>query len=353
MAIYNTVDGQAYVVTAFGAGVTVTSAEGLDLAVQAGSQRSFIGTGGEVEVTGGHRMEQLKAAFGGGQASASFDTDQQYPPGYIAVFGSSGQVNMVLFDLNTGRDVSNAFRENTTMEGLPDGVTMPWVDTARSAFYNCTALKGLPYGCTLERLRDGQAMFFGCTSLHDIPGTVTFESLESGKQMFSNCTALEGLPDSVDLGALTDGYGMFSGCTALKGLPDNGLCTLKPLVTGTYMFQNCSALEGMPAGCKLSSLEQGYGMFQGCTSLHSIPDIDLGSLVNGTNMFSGCSLDEETAYNALSTLPTVTNTPAFCVGSGELWAATSRRIADLLGVATLPIPAGSKYKIGRWTVTVQ
>lgn len=75
MATYHTVDGQPYAVTA-GTDVTVTDADGLVLSVAAGGQGSFVGNGGDVEVTGDHHFVQVKGGFavgGGGGGGEPFD----------------------------------------------------------------------------------------------------------------------------------------------------------------------------------------------------------------------------------------------------------------------------------------
>lgn len=65
MAVYHTVDGQPYSVTA-GTDVTVTDADGLILGVSAGGQGSFVGNGGDVTITGEHHFVQIKGGGGGG-----------------------------------------------------------------------------------------------------------------------------------------------------------------------------------------------------------------------------------------------------------------------------------------------
>ena len=65
MAVYHTVDGQPYSVTA-GTDVTVTDADGLILGVSAGGQGSFVGNGGDVTITGDHHFVQIKGGGGGG-----------------------------------------------------------------------------------------------------------------------------------------------------------------------------------------------------------------------------------------------------------------------------------------------
>lgn len=65
MAVYHTVDGQPYSVTA-GTDVQVSDEDGLILGVSAGGQGSFVGNGGDVTITGDHHFVQIKGGGGGG-----------------------------------------------------------------------------------------------------------------------------------------------------------------------------------------------------------------------------------------------------------------------------------------------
>lgn len=80
MAVYHTVDGQPYSVTA-GTDVTVTDADGLILGVSAGGQGSFVGNGGDVTITGEHHFVQIKGGGGGGNGGGGGGGGTEYTAG--------------------------------------------------------------------------------------------------------------------------------------------------------------------------------------------------------------------------------------------------------------------------------
>lgn len=95
MAVYHTVDGQPYSVTA-GTDVTVTDADGLILGVSAGGQGSFVGNGGDVTITGEHHFVQIKGGGGGGNGGGGEPFDGNLPDNDLRVGELGGDKKIYL-----------------------------------------------------------------------------------------------------------------------------------------------------------------------------------------------------------------------------------------------------------------
>lgn len=101
MAVYHTVDGQPYSVTA-GTDVTVTDADGLILGVSAGGQGSFVGNGGDVTITGEHHFVQIKGGGGGGNGGGGGGGGTEY------IAGDGIQIDGAVISVDTSGGVVEA-----------------------------------------------------------------------------------------------------------------------------------------------------------------------------------------------------------------------------------------------------
>lgn len=101
MAVYHTVDGQPYSVTA-GTDVTVTDADGLILGVSAGGQGSFVGNGGDVTITGDHHFVQIKGGGGGGNGGGGGGGGTEY------IAGDGIQIDGAVISVDTSGGVVEA-----------------------------------------------------------------------------------------------------------------------------------------------------------------------------------------------------------------------------------------------------
>lgn len=221
----------------------------------------------EVRVSG--RVERLNSSW--------------IPEGY-----RSGIIGVIQWGHTGLREMSNAFRDNTRLEYLPDDNTLAFADVTsfRYAFCSCPRLKTIPSGlfASASKAVDFSYVFDNCESLQSLPSGL-FSNCQAGENFlnaFNGCYRLISVPENVFSGChnATGFESTFAYCSSLGRIPEGLFAQCENASIFSYTFRDCRNLSEIPQNIFRNNKAASTFMacFYNCTSLSSIPE----------KLFDGC-----------------------------------------------------------------